>query len=331
MFLIILCMAYIIWFLWTRQEDIKLSFQIDYLRLSSIALFCILNLLVSAFRFKLVLELNSGRPLPYAKWLRFFIVGRFLNQFFPQLGNAYKSIMLKASFNISYTQYISSFVSFNWMDTIFNFLITAAVLIVVEPDFQLFNINGALFILSFLLLIITVPIAVRIVLQTMRIKRPQIAWLILKLTEVFKTSLSNLTNMRYLICFIILGLISFIITACLFHFIFSGIGISAELPQLVFFYTLHKISSLINITPSNLGVRELAYGILSAEAGYGMVYGIMVSAILRVSNFIMLTIIGLYLGGASIVKNRLKYASIIKDKPESTSNVSIDPTRHLLR
>jgi len=301
---LILSIGYVIWFLWDRREDIALSFQLDPILIVSISVLCLFYLLVYALRFKHVIEKSSGRRLIYYIWLKCFILGRFFNQFIPQFGNIYRSYQLKKLFGVSHTLYISSFFSYAWMDTILNFSIMLVVLLIFKPELVIFEISAILIVGSLLFIVIFTPIVIQRIFHDVWFRNKNLDWLSSKFKDVFEVSLSNIINFKYVFWFIILGLLSFVIVISIFYFIFLGIGISAELTQLVFFYTLHKLSTFINITPSNLGVRELAYGVLCSAAGYGMAQGIMVSVILRMFNFIILVILGFSFGGASIVKHR---------------------------
>ncbi len=56
------------------------------------------------------------------------MVGRFLNAIFPQAGNLYRGYVLKASHGISYTDYISGFLAFSWLGTVFSMVAAFVIL-----------------------------------------------------------------------------------------------------------------------------------------------------------------------------------------------------------
>jgi hypothetical protein len=61
------------------------------------------------------------------------------------------------------------------------------------------------------------------------------------------------------------------------------------------FYALYRLTFHVNITPGNIGIRELAYGLLCAQADVGMSKGILVSAELRILSTVVLLVLGVLL------------------------------------
>jgi hypothetical protein len=305
--ILFLCFAYIAWFFWEHRAEIVLTLELGYFLIFFIAAICVLYLIVYGLRFKLVIEKSSRSNLPYIEWLKCFILGRFFNQFFPQFGNIYRSFHLKNFFGVSHTLYISSFFSFVWMDTVLNFALTLTALAILDFQMMLFDVNGITLISFLLLITICVPFVFHRFFRLLQFKNKSLEWISLKLKEVFEVTLTNIKQIKFVLFFIVLGVMGFFLVILTYHFIFLGIGVSVQLSQLVLFYTLHKLGASINITPSNIGIRELAYGILCSDMGYGMATGIVASAILRIFNFTILVILGAFMGGISIAKRRKEY------------------------
>jgi len=311
--ILFLCLAYIAWFLWDRRRDLTLSIELGPFFVFFISVLCILYFIVYGLRFKLVIEKSSGYNLPYIAWLKCFILGRFFNQLFPQFGNVYRSFHLKNIFGVPHTLYISSFFSFTWMDTVLNFAVTLAALVILDFKLSLFGFNAIALIAFLLLITVCIPLFLQRLFHLLRFENKSLDWVSLKLKAVFDITVTNITKINFVFWFTVLGVIGFFLVLLTYYFIFSGIGVSVQLTHLVLFYTLRKLSSSINITPSNLGIRELAYGVLCFDLGYGMAVGIMASAILRVFNFVILVILGISLGGVGIIKHRKEYGLNIKD------------------
>jgi hypothetical protein len=69
------------------------------------------------------------------------------------------------------------------------------------------------------------------------------------------------------------------------------------LSTVVLFFVLSQLSTYVQITPGNLGVFELGFGALGSQLGIGLVGGLLVAALIRVTGYIALLIAGLALGG----------------------------------
>jgi putative Mn2+ efflux pump MntP len=90
-----------------------------------------------------------------------------------------------------------------------------------------------------------------------------------------------------------------------FRILLAATGSVIDLATIGVFYALYRLTFHINITPGNLGIREIAYGLLCAGAHIGMSKGLLISAELRIFSAIILIVIGLAIAG-----NELKTAWI---------------------
>ena len=66
---------------------------------------------------------------------------------------------------------------------------------------------------------------------------------------------------------------------------------------------LLKLSLLVNITPGNLGLRELVYGQLSQALGTGVEASILVSGIIRMVTYLLLSVLGVLFGGLALLRH----------------------------
>lgn len=60
------------------------------------------------------------------------------------------------------------------------------------------------------------------------------------------------------------GLVAFTDTLAIFYFCFRALDVPIDIPALALFFVILRLSTSVTITPGNLGVRELAYGIIGA-------------------------------------------------------------------
>ena len=109
---------------------------------------------------------------------------------------------------------------------------------------------------------------------------------------------------------VLTGIITFINTVAIFYLCFKSLAITVALPSLALFYVVLHLSVQIIVTPGNLGVRELAYGILSDQMNIGMAQGLIVSVILRILGTSIVIVLGSFFGGIDLLRRRKDYSKV---------------------
>lgn len=302
-----LCLIYMIGYFVRHGDEIKVAFDMSWYMVSGVLLLSVLHQVLHSFRFKVVLEKCGGRRLPFFPWFRIYILGRFLNLIFPQSGNIYRSVCLKKEYDIAYTHYISGFASFAWMDMILNFLLAAGCILAFQSDWQIHGWRIWLFFLVLSIVATFLPFLLLTLLNSFEFQRRGIDWLRGKLTEVLSISLTNLRDGVYISKVVFLGLVVFFRTVLIYYLIFRSLEINPGLTVLIMFYVLFKCSTFIVITPGNIGVQELAYGVLGEQLGIGMAEGILASLVTRVVSTVVIMVLGLMCGGADIIQKRNEF------------------------
>ncbi|MFC1675668.1 lysylphosphatidylglycerol synthase transmembrane domain-containing protein [Planctomycetota bacterium] len=305
--IVIACFSYIISFFYKEKGNLELLLELRVSYLALILLLGVLYLFVHCYRFKIIIEKCSGSSLSFWKWFRIFSQARFLNIVIPQLGNIYRGISLKKFFNISYTNYISAFASFAWMDTCFNLLVATAIISLFARDLKIgrFNALGLLSVLT--VLIITTPVLMKLVLSKLPIRAKKLAWLKGRVNEVLHATITNLKDVKYFLIINSLGLLVMVRTILIYYILFYSLGVQPQIVALLLFYALFKISSFFIITPGNIGIQEIAFGFLSDQLGIGMAEGILVCVIGRVVGTLVVIIFGVATGGISVLRHKEDY------------------------
>ena len=259
------------------------------------------NLLV-AFRYKVILEKCSGRKVPYIPWFRIFILGAFLNKFIPQAGNVYRSLALKNQFNISYTRYVTSYVASVWLDSLFVILLVYSIVLFVDSGL---NVGGVpvrhvmpLLFFAFL----AGPFAAFRISQFWRTGPSAAEGWQDKLHEFLEAIRNSVMDLRYLGFTACLALMICGASLVSMHICFRGLGGSPSISEISLFYVLGTLSGYVNITPGNLGVREMLYGVFSDVMGIGMGEGVLMSAILRVANYVFYIVLAFPFGGWALLR-----------------------------
>lgn len=302
--LAVCCLGYLVRFFVKNTEELKVLGNVRPSTIAAMGLFFLIGQLLTSFRFQVVLEKSSGKKLPYWKWFKIFILGRFLNLLFPQFGNLYRGVTLKKTYSITYTKYIASFFSFSWMYFCLNLILALSVVLITEPSFLIGRYKATHFLCILIATALGGPVLLHLVLPARKSSVRYIAWVQEKSSEVLRVSVQNMADAPYMAKFISLSIIIYFNNLVLFYLAFSTFGASVSLSPLVLFLVLFALSNRIILTPGNLGIREIAFGKVSSQMNIGMAEGILVSAVIRLIATIIIASLGIIFGGLDILRSR---------------------------
>ncbi len=317
--LVFACTAYIIRFFIKNVDDFKLLGKLQPGTILAIAALAIIGHVIFCFRFQMVLKKCSGTSVPFFHWFRIMILGRFLTLLAPQAGNIYRSISLKKHYHIPHTRYASSFFSFVWMDACVNLILAILIVLIVQPQLSIGEIGAVYLLAGTFAVILVAPILAEVVLRLVKFRNERLSWLHGRLSEMFSVSVINLRDGVFMLKFLLMGMVAFVDTIAIFFLCFRAMDISINLPALALFYVVLRLSTFIIITPGNLGVREIAYGIISDQMQIGMAQGILISIIIRIIGTTVIIILGTIFGGIGLLRNREEYLPTRNEKDPSAT------------
>ncbi len=311
------CTAYIIRFFTRNIDDLKLMGKLHPGTILAIAALAVLGHVIFCFRFQMVLKKCSGTSVPFFHWFKIVILGRFLTLLAPQAGNIYRSIVLKKHYRIPHTRYASSFFSFVWMDACVNLILAVLIVLIVQPKLSIGRIDAVYLLTGLFVLILVAPILTEVILRLVKFRNERLSWLHGRLSEMFSVSVANLRDGVFMLKFLLTGMVAFVDAIAIFFLCFRAMDMSINLPALALFYVVLRLSTFIIITPGNLGVREIAYGIISEQMKFGMAQGILISIIIRIIGTAVIIILGTIFGGIGLLRNREEYLPTGNEKDSS--------------
>jgi uncharacterized membrane protein YbhN (UPF0104 family) len=244
-----------------EQETLRQALLISPSRLVLIGALLVLYFFIYSYRFVILIEKHCNCRIGLLPWLRMLIVVRFMNNTVPQMGTIYRGVHLKRDFGVSYTDYISANLFFILTDTLSNFAVAAILLVATGNQLSFGGIHASLWLSAGLLGLVALPYLVSYAL--------------------FRST--------------VLALLSFITMAWVFHVLLQAVDVELPFATLAVFYALYRLTFHVSITPGNIGIREIAYGLLCAQADVGMSKGILVSAELRILSMVVLLVLGIVL------------------------------------
>ncbi|MBW1859359.1 MAG: flippase-like domain-containing protein, partial [Deltaproteobacteria bacterium] len=242
-------------------------------------------------------------------WFRLFMLGSFLNKALPQAGNIYRAVELKSHYRISYTHFMTAFFFFTWTDTFLNFSMASILIIATGFSMELVGIQAAYALPVLTVLVILFPFLLDMVVRCTESSGKSLSRFHKTFSNVTRSIVAVLKDAVFNGEIIGLGLIAFIPMCARVYITFLMLDIHLDLPVLVLFSALLKLSQLVNLTPGNVGIQELALGYVCQEAGVGMENGIIAALILRLLGYMLLIVCGAVLGGMGLLGEKEKYAA----------------------
>jgi len=301
------CLCYVVLFFCKNRDSLKGVLSLNFISIIYLVFFYIIVFILQCYRYRVVIHKCSGAKVPFVGWFKIFMLGMFISRIVPQTGSIYRAIRLKQDFGVSYTRYISSYTSFVWLDTVLNLIIALVVVLILKPDLYIGNLKAYYVIFFLVVLVMVIPPVLNILCASWQSRAKYFRWLHSKISEVFRVSVSNISDVIYISKITLTGILSFFNTMMIFYVCFGSIGVQVELSILTLFCVILKLSNLVILTPGNLGVREVAYGILGKLANIGVAEALLVSVITRVVGTILIFILGAVFGGFSLLRKRDDY------------------------
>ena len=306
--LTLFCLGYVGYFFSHNHEDLKVLRHFSFPMISGILLLHIVHLFCFSLRFRATVEKCSNSAIPVFEVFKLITLSRFLNQMLPQSGNFYRGFHLKKEYKVTYTRYVAACASLAWMDICFNFLLAPIVVTAAGSSLRLGRYSARDLFLFSTAVVAGAPFVAEPIFRMMKLRSKYLAWLHAKLSEVLRITIDNLRDGRYVGKFVFWNTVMFGLVASMLYLAFVGLGIRMSLAEITVFYALYKLSIYVNITPGNLGVRELAYGVLSQQMNIGMAEGILASAIIRILGYFVLIGLGLAFVGLALLHRRGEFA-----------------------
>lgn len=263
---------------------------------------CVLALLIAYFvlysyRFVLLIDKHCGCRIGLLSWIRMLVVVRFMNNMVPQMGSVYRGITLKRDFGVSYTDYIAANIFFIWTDTLLNFVMASGLLWYFNTPLDLFGLPASVALGIGAVALLAGPLIAHLLLA--RSAHP--SKIIKKLAQVSDNLIIGLRDARYMIAINIIAITSFLCMVGVFKILLTTVGAAVPFSTMAVFYALYRLTFHVNITPGNVGIREIAYGLLCAQANIGMAKGLLIAAELRVLSIVVLLIVGASVAGKEIL------------------------------
>lgn len=285
-----------------RGEDLAVLGGLEAWAVVALVAMQLAYLVVQSGRFHVVLARLAGRPVGFWPWLRLFVLGRFLNLFVPQAGNVYRAVELRRRFGVGYTRFAAAFVNAPWLAMVLNFALGAAVVVVAQGEARLGGWPLALVLAAAAVATAAAPFALALLLPLVPRRLRALAWLRGRLEEMVGVTLASLRDPGYLARVAGWTVAAFVQASAMLYLALSALGADVSVAEAVAFYVLLQLATYVAVTPGNLGLQELAFGVLAVGLGSAAVDGVVVSGLVRVTGVVAVVAAALPLGGVQALQ-----------------------------
>lgn len=298
--LAVFCVLWVVWHFYQNRQDLGLFGSLTLPTIALLLGLFILHLWLYSLNFYYVIISCAGPKIQFIAFFKTIIIGRFLSSIAPQAGGVWRAIHLKHKFGISYTQYIGGFLCFLWLDAAMNILLSSVIFALFAPTFTISSISIWI-ILGILSIGWFIPIFLEKLLHETSVRTGWLGRIHERLSSMITIAVQGIRDHKMLVRVIVLNTTNFANNILIIYLCLSGSQDSITIPALAVFFILLKLSSYIIITPGNVGIREIAYGMLAEQMGLGAGAGIVLSVFYRLFGMIIVSLFGIYFGGLKLL------------------------------
>ncbi len=274
-----------------NSEDLSVLTHVSATNLIVLMTLAFATHIVYAMELLIIVNKMHSRSLPFFPWFKIFLVSRFLNLFVTQGANLYRSVKLKREYQFSYTHSISMVSFFAWFQSVLSLCLCQIFLFTADTTILGSYLAVTLSVLT--LLVFAMPFVLHYVFKRFRIAKQKFQWYGEKVEEMFTGFFLGLKDMRFMFTLTALFVVYFVLNQMFVHHSFAAIGVPVGVHSSALFTATIVVSRTFNVVPSNLGVTEVICGALS-EALQGKIgYGIIISGIARVVDFVLTAALGI--------------------------------------
>jgi uncharacterized membrane protein YbhN (UPF0104 family) len=249
----------------------SLALSPGYVVLAALAVLA--YVLANAERSRLLVAAVLGRAPAVRTFLDTLVVSRFLNGALPQAGSAYRAVALKHQLALSYRGFIAVHLAAAGFELLL--LVPLAVWLLAAGPASAPPPPALLLVVSLLSIALVV------------VSRPRNAAGSGAPAATSIAALTVLASRSWLPVMLQTGAV-LALAAVMQWLAFSAVGLALDLRILVVFVLLNRISQYVSITPGNIGVRELAYGLAGSAIGVSETAAVAASLLLRVLTWLVL-------------------------------------------
>ena len=259
--------------------------------------------LAHGFRFYVLVH-EQGAKIGVLSCLRIFAVSRFLGTFIPHSGLIYRGVALKEEANFQVRDYVGTAIAFSWFSLAMSLVISLSVILIASTNpILIVGLDSRILLGGLLAGCLLGPLACQRGLDALRVKNTRVAGLVKRLQTASRAIFDLIFRPRLLLQFFALSTLSFALVGLALFLAFRNGGHHVGLVGLALLFAGFNISTIVNLTPGNIGLLELILGYIGTTQGFHPSVGVFAMLIVRVVGFFAMLATTILLGGTDAIKH----------------------------
>lgn len=300
--LVVSTLSLVVWMIARDRPSLDALGDIEPTDLFVIMGLQVLYLIPESYRQKIVIESSSVTSIGSFQWFRIFIVGRFLNTLVPQSGNVYRALRLRADFGIAVSEFGGGMAAFVIMSVVASLFVAAPLLAWQSPTPMIGAVPVWVTLLLAGVVLASTPFLIWFVVRGRSSAQGERSRILDTAQQVVKATMTALSDLRLMVAFVAVWVVTLIVVVTLYRVVFSAIGWNLEVGEAIAIYALLQAGSFIVLTPGNLGIQELGFAALAAIFGIPAAIGVIAAALIRATGWIAVAVPAALFGSDDIVR-----------------------------
>ncbi|MCK5214056.1 MAG: flippase-like domain-containing protein [Candidatus Omnitrophica bacterium] len=247
-------------------------------------------------------------------WFRMFIIARYINFHVTQGRTVYLLYKLKKEHNLSYTQGLSMMVFLSWYYAVTIFIFCFLMLGAFHTNISIKGHNLSAWLFVIIVTTALMPIYLKLILR-LPLRHPKLNNFEDRVNSFLQGFQTNLQDKIHLVKLTLYCLIQFILYFFMVYVSFRAIDFNLDMPSLALFTFTLIISKYYSIVPGNIGITEMLCGALTVKMGGELSNGIIVSSLIRIIDYLLVTILGIIFAKSSTPINAEQLQNIKDENP----------------
>jgi hypothetical protein len=287
----ILILALAGWLVHANWPDISKSFDLPATTFALALTLALTNLGIAAEQLRWCFQKETRERLTPTLWFRYYVAGRLANTVLAESGTIYRAWHLKISHSIFIHQFVAANAFSAWMNLLFMIAVATGTIPFVTFAMGINTVVATVILVFAFSTLLSMPRLLQGNFTTKllnQIKANRVGHFSNDLLSVFQEVSSSQKNIAI---FTFLAILQLCLNTWLVYLIGSSLLEAFTLGQAIFISLFMKLSTLVSLTPGNIGIRELVLELtmrlITDNATLGT--GTLLSLILRA---IGLTVVG---------------------------------------
>ncbi len=277
----------------SHKDEVSVLRHIEPNHIAKIVLVLLFAYLIYSANLFYIIQKLGMHGLKFIEWFKICTVSRFINFHVMQGANVFQGLKLKAEYQFPYTNSLSMITFFGWFQAVWILIISTVLIAIFHLDMRIAGAQLLPLMLISIVIILAMPFASEYILSKISFKNSKMQWVKNKINEITHNFIVFSTDTRFFIKITTFYILFFICYLTIVELCFSALGMDMRIDKAVVYTTVLMLSRTFNVIPGNLGLTELVCGQLSKLLEGKLSYGILVSGLIRITDYLLVLLLNI--------------------------------------